>query len=140
MLSPGEPLPDWPEPTHCAAADLPRTPHLLPFSSVNDAIGNIPPGFPLHNPDQVMRRDAIPYDGDLPLRNTITTQGIMSYHPSGKRNFTTRELACLQGVPFEHQFGPSGTRKQIGNMVPPIVAKLFFEHIKHALLKEDGLR
>lgn len=87
-----------------------------------------------------MRRDELPYDSSLPLKNTITTQGVMCYHPLGKRNFTTRELACLQGFPLEHKFGPKGTRKQIGNAVPPIVAKVFYEHIKQALQKADGLR
>lgn len=139
-LSPGEPLPDWPEATHCATTDLARFPHLLPFSSVNDAIGHIPKDFSLHNPEQVMKRNEHPYDGNLPLKNTITTQGVMNYHPSGKRNFTTRELACLQGFPFEHEFGPHGIRKQIGNAVPPIVAKNFFEHIKRFLQMTDELR
>ncbi|KAK4694176.1 DNA (cytosine-5)-methyltransferase 1, partial [Lecanoromycetidae sp. Uapishka_2] len=118
----------------------PRKRLFVMASCVNDAIGNIPRGFSLHDPEQVMKRDELPYNGDIPLKNTITTQGVMCYHPSGKRNFTTRELACLQGFPFEHRFCPRGTRKQIGNAVPPLVAKVFFEHIKLALQEEDGLR
>lgn len=138
-LSPGEILPDFPDRTHCKATDLHLLPHLSRFTTVNDAIARIPRGFPLHNPDQMQRHNKPPYPADLPLRNCITTQGSMNYHPSGKRNFTPRELACLQGFPLEHQFGHMRTRKQIGNAVPPIVAKVFFEQIKRALRKADGL-
>lgn len=50
----------------------------------------------------------------------------MNSHPSGIRYFTDRELACLQGFSFEHRFDPRGAKKQIGNAVSPIVAKMFF--------------
>ena len=138
-LSPGEILPDFPDRTHCKAADLHLFPHLSRFATVNDAIARIPRGFPLHNPNQMQRRNEPPYPADLPLRNCVTTQGSMNCHPSGKRKFTPRELACLQGFPLEHQFGHMRTRKQIGNAVPPIVAKVFFEQVKRALRKADGL-
>ncbi len=106
---------------------------------MDDAIAKIPQGFPLHNPEQVGKRDEPPYAGNLPLRHTICCNGNYDYHPSGKRNFTLREMACLQGFPLEHQFGPMRTRIQIGNAVPPIVAKVFFNHIRKHLLKVDGL-
>ena len=138
-LSPGENLPSFPNRTHCKAADLHHFPHLSRYATVNDAISRIPQGFPLHNPDQMARCNRKPYSGDLPLRNCVTTQGSMDPHPSGERNFTLCELACLQGFPLEHQFGPLRTRKQIGNAVPPLVAKVFFEQIKRALHKADGL-
>ena len=139
FLSPGESLPEFPSPTHCKAADVHHFPYLSRYATVNDAIGRIPKGFSLHNPEQMARLDKTPYSGDLPLRNCVTTQGSMNCHPSGKRNFTLRELACLQGFPFEHQFGPVRTKRQIGNAVPPIVAKVFFEQVKMALRKADGL-
>jgi hypothetical protein len=109
------------------------------FTSVNDAIAEIPEGLPLHNPDQMATRNDMPYDGNLPLRNTICCGGGPISHPSGKRAFTNRELACLQGFPLEHQFGPARARKQIGNAYPPIVAKVFFEAVIQALLEADGL-
>ena len=78
------------------------------------------------------------YSGSLPLRNTITCSGSINYHPSGLRCFTIRELACLQGFPLEHRFG-RGERKQIGNAVPPVVAKVFFEQVVRALRLADGV-
>lgn len=63
----------------------------------------------------------------------------MNSHPSGTRCFTDRELACLQGFPLEHHFGPRGVKKQIGNAVPPVVAKVFFQQIIRALRIADGL-
>lgn len=136
--SPGESLPEFPKPTHCKAADLYRFPHLSRFATVNDAIARIPTHASHHNPNQLPRRNERPYDANLPLRNTICCAGNFA-HPSGQRSFTLRELACLQGFPIEHQFGPTRTRKQIGNAVPPVVAKVFFETIRKALLKADGL-
>lgn len=138
-LSPGEVLPEFPKATHCKAADLHRFPHMSRFTTVGDVIGRIPRGFSLHNPEQLPRRSDAPYPSNLPLRNTITCNGGPNCHPSGKRLFTLRELACLQGFPLEHQFGPTRTRMQIGNAVPPVVAKVFFEQVKKALLKADGL-
>ncbi|KAL6716754.1 hypothetical protein ACLMJK_006322 [Lecanora helva] len=136
---PGEPLPDFPPPTHCKLADQPRFPHLKPYTTINDAIARIPRDFPLHNPTQVMQINEAPYDGNQPLRHTICTNGNLYYHPSGKRNFTLRELACLNGFPLEHQFDPRRARMQIGNAVPPIFAKVVFEHIRKHLLRIDGL-
>lgn len=60
-------------------------------------------------------------------------------HPSGMRDFTHREFACLQGFPMEHTFGTTGVRKQIGNAVPPIVARAMLESVRKALTKEDGV-
>lgn len=132
LSSPGEVLPEFPKATHCKAADLHRFPSMSRFTSVNDAIAEIPEGLPLHNPEQMATRNDVPYDGNLPLRNTICCGGGPISHPSGKRAFTHRELACLQGFPLEHQFGPARARKQIGNAYPPIVAKVFFEAVIQA--------
>ena len=60
-------------------------------------------------------------------------------HPSGARDFTHREFACLQGFPLEHVFGAMGVRKQIGNAVPPVVARAMLESVKRALMREDGV-
>ncbi|KAI4123371.1 MAG: hypothetical protein LQ338_005303 [Usnochroma carphineum] len=107
ITSPGEKLPSFPEPTH--------GPNRLPFTTVNNAIARIPPGFPNHDVRGAPRRNASPYNGDLPLRNCITTGGSLDIHPSGERAFTDRELACLQGFPLEHTFGMSKVKMQIGN-------------------------
>ena len=48
-------------------------------------------------------------------------------------------MASLQGIPLEHRFGPRGVRRQIGNVFPSIVAKVFFEQIVKTLRVTDGL-
>lgn len=136
---PGETLPDFPEPTHCSPQDLRLNPTLSPFSTVEDAIGKIPRDFPDHAAQLRTRFNRDPYPGNLPLRNTICCSGSLSHHPSGKRCFTTRELACLQGFPLEHRFGRRGARKQIGNAVPPVAARVFFEKVLEALRRADGM-
>ena len=69
----------------------------------------------------------------------MTTSGAGMVHPSGKRSFTHREFAALQGFGLEHKFSDVAVRKQIGNAVPPCVAAILFESIKKALRKADGL-
>ena len=137
-LSPGETLPDFPKPTHCRQEDRHRFPHLSKCNTVNDAIGRIPRNFANHSPHLMARSEKPPFSGNRPLRNTITCGGSINYHPSGTRCFTVRELACLQGFPLEHRFG-KGERRQIGNAVPPIIAKVFFEQVVRALRMADGL-
>jgi len=69
----------------------------------------------------------------------MTTSGGQNYHPSGTRDFTLREYASLQGFPLNHVFRGTGVKKQIGNAVPPCVAKVLFESIKRDLDKADGI-
>ena len=79
----------------------------------------------------------MPQDGNIILP-CITTSGTTRVHPSGKRDFTLRELACAQSLPLGHKFGETGIKKQIGNMVPPIMATPVLEEVQKALLKVDG--
>ncbi len=137
--SPGEPLPEFPPPTHSGDPEKCRTLGLKPFVSVNDAILQIPAGFPNHEPKEGTKACKA-YDGNRQLPRAITCGGGQNYHPSGKRDFTNREFACLQGFPLEHKFGKTRVKKQIGNAVPPSVAKVIFGHLKESLLKADGLR
>ena len=57
-------------------------------------------------------------------------------HPTLNRTLTAREAARLQTFPDDHQF--FGTRQeqciQVGNAVPPKLAKPFFDAIKSHLL------
>jgi DNA (cytosine-5)-methyltransferase 1 len=69
----------------------------------------------------------------------MTTSGGQNYHPSGARDFTLREYACLQGFPHCHLFRGNCIKKQIGNAVPPVVAKVLFESIKRDLDRADGI-
>lgn len=86
----------------------------------------------------VSKRIAQPYNGNLPLRNCITTAGSPDPHPDGNRCFTDRELACLQGFPLEHVFAGTKKKMQIGNSFPPLVAKVFFSCILRQLEETDG--
>ncbi|KAG8532982.1 uncharacterized protein KY384_001764 [Bacidia gigantensis] len=115
-----------------------------PWTSINQIINRIPAtNISLHKLSQIPRAHLPPYDGNKPLRKTICCGEGEGYHPSGKRRFTLREIASLQGFPLEHEFGKSISdrqiRKQIGNAVPPVVAKVFFEQIIKALKRADGI-
>lgn len=91
------------------------------------------------------RRSVIPrafpaWDGDAPLKYTITCSGgVGNYHLSGKRNFTLRVFACLQGFPLEHKFAGNAVKRQIGNAVPPCAAKAIYEEIDKHLKKVDSV-
>ena len=138
--SAGESTPPFPEPTHCDPAQQHLHQIRKPWTTVNQVIDRIPAGISLHNPNQMPLIHETPYDGNRPLRTTITCNAGQSWHPSGLRAFTLREIACLQGFPLEHEFGNVGVRKQIGNAVPPIVAKLIFETIIKHLKEVDSIQ
>jgi DNA (cytosine-5)-methyltransferase 1 len=132
---PGEVLPKIPAPTHSeGGAD-----GLKPFVSVNEILATIPQNAPDHDIDGVLERSLRPWDGTRILPRAITTDGGGNYHPSGKRDFTRRELATLQGFPLGHVFRAPYTKKQIGNSVPPCCAKVLFESIVKELDTADGI-
>jgi DNA (cytosine-5)-methyltransferase 1 len=85
---------------------------------------------PLNNP---------PWDDGSIAPRAITTHGGQNYHPSGKRGLTNREFAALQGFPIEHTFSEKNVKKQIGNAVPPSIAKILFEAVRKALEEADGV-
>lgn len=74
---------------------------------------------------------------------TITARGdhkggaMIIHHPSNKRRLTCREAAIVQGFPMDFEFIGSMTSvyKQIGNAVPPPLAKAAAEQIKLLLSK-----
>lgn len=81
----------------------------------------------------------LPYDANDILPRAMTCHGGHNYHPSGKRGLTLREYAALQGFPSGHVFAGHYIKKQIGNAVPPSVAKVLFESIKKDLERADGI-
>ena len=134
--SPGEALPAFPKPTH---AKDPSSHHdFKSWVTINQAIANIPSGWPGHDVDSARRIDGPPGHGDR-LSRCITTSGGGNIHPSGKRAYTLRELACLQSFPLEHEFGLKGVKSQIGNAVPPVLARLILDEVRKSLIKADGL-
>ncbi|KAM0804137.1 hypothetical protein BDR22DRAFT_927491 [Usnea florida] len=132
---PGEALPPFPSPSH---SSKPEKTGLKPWTTINEAITNIPFGWPNHDIQSAIERGNSPQSGDK-IATCITTSGGGIIHPSGKRDYTHREFACLQSFPLGHKFGASGVKKQIGNAVPPTMATILLETIIEALSKADGL-
>ncbi|KAL4927518.1 DNA cytosine methyltransferase [Aspergillus undulatus] len=127
---PGETLPAMPKPTHG-----PPGSGLPEFPTINQAISNIPPGASHHDVENRRVLSKPPYDGNRQA-GTITCNGGEDYHPSGKRTFTSREIACLQTFPMEFRFKRNAT-KQIGNAVPPVLAKAIHEEVVRSLRETD---
>lgn len=137
---PGETLPPFPRPTHSADT----TSGLKPWKTINQAIRGIPEEWADHNVDSCIERNYTSFCGDKQA-NTICTAGQKKqqmYHPSGKRDFTAREFACLQEFPLCHKFGDVGAtniRTQIGNAVAPVVGQKMLAEVKRWLMIADGL-
>ncbi|TEY84248.1 hypothetical protein BOTCAL_0018g00250 [Botryotinia calthae] len=133
---PGEPLPPMPPPTHFSP---PSPNNTKSFKTVSQTLREIPESAKNHSPHLLPEKDLKPYNSHAILPRTMTTSGGDNWHPSGKRGFTDREFACLQGFPLEHKFGQNGVKKQIGNAVPPVVAKVLFEGIRMFMEGTDGV-
>ncbi|KJK64311.1 C-5 cytosine-specific DNA methylase [Aspergillus parasiticus SU-1] len=128
---PGEILPPFPRPSH--------GPGLGEYPTISQAIRNIPLGAPDHDVQAALSRgmDKPPYDPHRPAGTITCGGGDNNYHPSGRRNFTNRELACLQTFPINFRFGPREVRKQIGNAVPPSLAEAMYKEIIRTLQQTD---
>lgn len=137
IYSPGETLPEFPHPTHAANPG----PGLKPFKSVNSALARIPRNAPHHDVAGMLARQTFkkPWDGSS-IASCITCNGGDKGHPSGLRNFTACELAVLQTFPLSHRFCGSFIKKQIGNAVPPLFAKILYLAIVKHLEKADGVK
>jgi hypothetical protein len=96
----------------------------------------IPPDASLH--DKRKRLNKMPWNPNIPLARTITTHGgYGNYHPSGKRDFTLREYAIMNGFPARYEFFETNAKTQIGNAFPPNVVKVLFDHLRKWLEDED---
>lgn len=142
--APGEKLPPFPRPSH--GEDL--TGGLSPLRTVAVAlrqIDRIHPGEDdLHDLRTVRKHDPprAPYSADQ-LAGTITTGGAArNYLPDGSRDFTERELACIQGFPLDHKFlgsSKGAVRTQIGNAFPPNTVRHLYKHLEAWLLEQDQM-
>ncbi|RFU29375.1 hypothetical protein B7463_g6978, partial [Scytalidium lignicola] len=130
---PGEILPKMPPPTHSENGEN----GLKPLVTVNETLRSIPQNAPDHHPDAVPQYSRRPWDANVILPRAMTCHGGQNYHPSGTRDLTHREYACLQGFPHNHVFRGSHKKRQIGNAVPPSIAKVLFESIKSQLDEAD---
>ena len=133
-------MPNFPEPTH---SKYPSETGLKPWTTINENIGLIPRLWPNHRPQ--LSRDIIkaPFSGDTQAKCITTSGGENNHHPSGRRCYTVRELACLQTFPLEHMFADACDtilKTQVGNSVPPLFAKALMEECKRSMMEADSLR
>lgn len=133
---PGEALAQWPTATH----SLNPAEDQQPFKTEEEAISGLCPELhPLHNPEDVRELNRPARDADMPIGAPINASGSTYSHPDGDREFTLRELACLQGFPTYHEFEDSYIKKQIGNAFPPSVAMAFYQSLRQHMEKVDGI-
>lgn len=82
------------------------------------------------------------FDVNSPAKAITTSGGWENHHPSGNRFYSIRELACLQTFPIKHTFeggkGVTAKRRQIGNAVPPALAKVLFRAVIGSLGEADA--
>ncbi|KAG5949459.1 hypothetical protein E4U53_005863 [Claviceps sorghi] len=133
---PGERLPPFPPDTHSKdAADS-----LPPYNTIRKALSKVKPGDDLHDVAAMTLfdppRPRLNFDTQI---GTIVTSPSAVYYPDGKRNYTLREYACLQGFPISHQFRGTATsiKRQIGNAFPPNTVKILYKHLQQWLLQQD---
>ena len=131
-------LPDFPPFTHTDPKKILNG--LKPWVSVDSVLNSIPHNAPNHDLATVKMYNLSPWQADSIAPRCITTHGGQNYHPSGKRGFTNREFAALQGFPHYHLFSAANVKKQIGNAVPPSIAKVLFKWIRKALERADGVQ
>lgn len=127
-----------------AATHGPPGSGLQPYRTIGDALAELRrhPRATHNDPSMATLRNRQPYDAYTIACPTITTHGAGgsqgppgSYHPSGLRDFTIREYAVLQGLPWEYDLGPEGLNnktkllEQIGNMVSPPQAKAMLQPV-----------
>ena len=114
---------------------------LKKYVSVREVLRAIPRNASQNDIATATRTDRYGAWDDSSITSCIMTNGGERGHPSGQRGFTLRELAALQGFPHEHFFlggGVGVVRRQIGNAVPPLVAKVLFESVRKHLERSDA--
>lgn len=131
---------EFPIPTHSPIPTL----MTEKWISVGDAFAGIPdPDVPNDLPNHVYSKFKIKYNGYIGHRPTalnepaptVTARGddkggvVILPHPNGIRRMTCRELATIQSFPLDYKFigGISSVCRQIGNAVPPLLAKAVAE-------------
>ncbi|KAF6232017.1 hypothetical protein HO173_009854 [Letharia columbiana] len=142
----GEPLPEFPEPTHShrAYCDGSRSQPWNTFAGAIEDLEDSAPNHVQQNPRRVrpIENWAPPHPPDWPCHDTITSGENWPDHYNGKYVCTVREAACLQGFPADYKFCGKlpATKKQVVNAVPPPVAKAILEEVQRSLARTDASR
>ena len=130
----------FPAPTHARDGSG----GLRRWKGVADALSVLPdPNLPNDIPNHVYSRYKLNFNGYLGHRPldpsmpapTVTARGddrggvVILPHPNAERRMTGRELATVQGFPLDFGFSGnlSSVYRQIGNAVPPPLAKAIAE-------------
>ncbi|KAI6082527.1 S-adenosyl-L-methionine-dependent methyltransferase [Hypoxylon rubiginosum] len=135
---PGEELPPYPVATH--SRDPIPGDGTKPYRTVWTMLKRIRTdgADDLHEPHNMARVQKLPWDPRKPLPRTITCGGGQgNYHYNGKRGFTLREFATLQGFPANYRFQKPEQKRQIGNAFPPLVVKTLYKNLRRWLEQKD---
>lgn len=131
-------MPSFAKPTHGEPGS-----GLPAFKKIRHYINDIPPGATHHDTSDRFRDGPRPPFSDDGFAKTLTCSGgVNNYHPSGLRLYTGRELASLQTFPISHNFSADSktkARRQIGNAVPPLLARSMYREINKCLKEADRL-
>lgn len=134
----GEILPPFARPTHGEQGS-----GLQAFKKIRHYIRDIPHGATQHvTSDRFPRGPRLPFSDDQFAKTLTCSGGVGNYHPSGLRLYTIRELASLQTFPISYSFtlnSKTKARRQIGNAVPPLLARAMFREIIKCLKEADRL-
>ena len=138
---PGETLPPFPKPTHGDSKS-----GLKPYNTIADMIfDRTLPYHPIHHDTNRRFRygPKVPLSANVFAKTMTCGGGVGNYHPSGLRDYTIREYACLQTFPVTHSFSnncKTHAKMQIGNAVPPMLAKTLFKAVIKSLRESDEKR
>ena len=134
---------EYPVPTNCKDGKV-----LPKWISVSEALSALPnPDEPNDVPNHTYSKYKLhfngylghrPLDPDLPAP-TVTARGdnkggvVILPHPNGLRRMSCRELATVQSFPLDYTFvgNNSSVYRQIGNAVPPLLAKAVAEQFNN---------
>ena len=137
---------DYPLPTHSKEATI----YTQKWVGAGEALSGLPdPDKPNSLPNHVYSKYKLNFNGyighrpiapDLPAP-TVTARGddrggvVILPHPNGLRRMTCRELATIQSFPLQYMFygGISSVYRQIGNAVPPLLAKALAGQFNHLI-------
>jgi site-specific DNA-cytosine methylase len=96
--SPGQPLPEFPQPTHGPSTGV-------PFVTLGQSLENICPMDCLHDVRYFTTPRHSRIDLNKPFPGTVMTSNASHVFPDGRRLFTKRELARIQTFPDTHILG-----------------------------------
>lgn len=101
--------------------------------SISEFIDELPPELKISK--FYSRGNTMRLDGNKPSPTLVPGHSNFPVHPVQHRSITVREAACITGFPMNYIFFGSHTKRceQVGNAVPPPLAKAIAHSIKKLL-------